>query len=104
MALVDEWYRRSPALRRVVAMRLPLAATVFVIWGLWLLGALPAVPAVAACGLIAASILLGSDSGSEVSAISGLSLPAAPSEHLVFLHSVLAGLSQPVHTLDAQRD
>jgi two-component system phosphate regulon sensor histidine kinase PhoR len=85
-------------------MRLPLAATVFVIWGLWLLGALPAVPAVAACGLIAAAILLGSDSGSEVSAISGLSLPAAPSEHLVFLHSVLAGLPQPVIALDAQAE
>jgi len=102
MTLVDGWFRGNPALRRVVATRVPLAATAFVIGGLWLFGALPAIPAVASFGLIGAAILLGSDSASIPSAGSGLARPHAPSEHLDFLNSILAGLPQPVIALDDQ--
>jgi two-component system phosphate regulon sensor histidine kinase PhoR len=104
MALVDEWFRSSSALKRVVATRLPLAATAFVIGGLWLVGALPAIPALASFGLIAVAILLSGDRASEPAAGARLALPHAQSEHLDFLHSILAGLPQPVIALDDQAE
>ena len=92
------------SLRRLLAMRWPLAAAAIVPAALWLFGALALVPALGAFVIIGAAILIGGEGGraAETPANVAVADRGARLENWLVLDSVLSGLPQPVIALDVQ--